>query len=156
MSKSAWQYYGVKLVYQMSITGKPIPARVDTYFSDTHTFFEESIVLVYAQSFEHAYTISERKARKNEEVHLNPYGQTVERKLVDAIDCYLVGDEIGNGVEVYSFITPVKKETESNEYLMRTYEYNLDDYDWNTKRGKEKKRLQTVLTYEEFSKWREK
>ena len=156
MSKSAWQYYGVKLVYQMSITGKPIPARIDTYFSDTHTFFEESIVLVYAQSFEHAYTIAECKARKNEEVYLNRYGQTVECKLVDAIDCYLVGDEIGSGVEVYSSIASIKKETESNEYLMRAYKYKLDDYDWNAKREEEQKRLQTVLRYEEFSKWREK
>jgi|GEM_PF-1232214 len=156
MEKSAGQYYGVKLIYRSNVTRKPIPERMEANFSDTHTFFEESIVLVHAQSFEHAYTIAEHKARENEETYVNPYGQTVECKLVEAIDCYLVGDEIGGGTEIYSSITPVEKEITSEEYLMRAYEYNLDDYDWNAKRKEEEKRLQTVLTYEKFSKWGEK
>jgi len=156
MGKSAWQYYGVKLVYQMIITGKPIPVRMDTSFSDTHTFFEESILLVHAQSFEHAYAIAARKARGKEETHRNPYGQTVECKLIDAIDCYLIDNEISNGIECYSSITSIEKGITPNEFLMRAYAYNLNDHGWNTTRNEEQKRLQTVLTYEKFSKWREK
>jgi len=147
MSKSAWQYYGVKLIYQAIIIGDPIPERIDEYYSNTHTFFEESVMLVHAQSFDHAYSIAERRARDNEGTHINPYGQTVEWKLMDAINCYWIDDKITNGIELFSSITPTKKEIKPSEYLMHKYEYNLDDYDWNAEHRKERIRLQTVLTY---------
>ena len=148
MRKSAWNYYGVKLIYQAIITGRPIAERIDENYSDTHTFFEESIVLVRAQSFDHAYTIAERKARGNNRTHTNPYGQTVEWKFVDAIDCYWIDDKLTNGTELFSSYAPTKKEITPAEYLMRKYEYNLDDYDWNDEQREKKIRLQTVLRYE--------
>jgi len=154
MGKSSWNYYVVKLIYQAIITGDPIPERIDENYNDTHTFFEESVMLVRAQSFDHAFTIAERKAQDNERTHINPYGQTVEWKLVDAINCYLIDDKITNGIELYSSLTPRKKEVTPSEYIMQKYEYNLDNYDWNSERRKERIRLQTVLTFEEFSKWR--
>lgn len=154
MAKSAWQYYAVKLIYQAVIIGEPIPERIDECYSNTHTFFEESIVLVHAQSFEHAYSIAERKARANERTHTNPYGQTVMWKLIDAIDCYWIDDKISNGIELYSSFTPKEKGITPSEYLMRQYGYNMDDYDWNDQQKEKQIRLQTVLTYEEFSKWR--
>lgn len=154
MRRSSWHYYGVKLIFQAIVTGDPIPERIDEYYSDTHTFFEESVVLVRAQSFDHAYTIAERKADDGERTHINPYGQTVEWRLLDAINCYLIDDKITNGIELYSSLSPIKKEVTPSEYLMQKYEYNLEDYDWNTAHRKKRIRLQTVLTYEQFSKWR--
>lgn len=154
MGKSAWQYYGVKLIYQAVISGEPIAERIDEYYTDTHTCFEESIVLVHAQSFDHAYSIAERKARENERTHTNPYGQTVEWKLVDAVDCYWIDDKITNGIELYSSLTPIEKGITPSEYLMRKYEYNLNDYDWNDEQRERRIHLQQVLTYEEFSQWR--
>jgi len=90
----------------------------------------------------------------NEESYLNPYGQAMERKLADAIDSYIFGDAISRGIEVYSFVTPIRKEIASDEYLMQAYEYNLNDYAWNAMREEGQKCRQTVLTYEDSSKWR--
>lgn len=154
MKRSAWQYYGVKLIYQAMIVGDPILERVDEEYSNTHTFFEESVVLVHAQSFDHAYMIAEQKSKDHVEPYRNRYGQTVKYQLVDAIDCFLIGDKIANGMELYSSITPVEKEIASDEYLMQKYQYNLEDYDYNDRYYQDCVRLQKVLTSEEFSKWR--
>lgn len=54
MSRSVWQYYGVRIIYQAVITGNPLPEPIDEDYTDTHSFFEESIMLVHAQSFDHA------------------------------------------------------------------------------------------------------
>ena len=151
MRKSSWNYYGVRLIYQAIITGQPIAERIDENYSDTHTFFEESIMLVRAQSFEHAYTIAERKAHDNNDTHINPYGQTVEWKLVDAINCYLIDYELTNGIELFSSYTPIKKEITPAEYLMQKYAYNLDDYNWNEEQREKQIRLQWVLRNEQFN-----
>ncbi len=157
MRKSAWNYYGVKLIYQMIVTGRPIPERIDKAFSDTHTFFEESVMLVHAQSFDHAYTVAERKARENLEPYTNAYGQTVETKLIDAIDCFLIipnNDGFTTGTELYSSISPVAKEITPREYLMRKYEHSLADHAKNGAYRQRSVEMQKTVTYEEFSKWR--
>ncbi len=154
MSNSAWRYFSVKLIYQIVVFGNPIAERVDEYYTDDHTFFEESIVLVRAQSFDHAYTLAENRAHQVEHIAVNPYGQTIETKLVDAIDCFEIGESIGTGVEVYSAITPQRKCVTQSGYLKRQYGYNLDDYTENTRRKEAFARLQTVISYEEFSQWR--
>jgi len=154
MRKSSWNYYGVKLIYQAIVTGQPIAERIDENYSDTHTFFEESVMFVRAQSFEHAFSIAESKANNYIEVYTNPYGQAVERKLVDAIDCFLIMDKPISGTELYSSISPVKKGITPSEYLMQKYEYNLDDYGWNYEQNEKHTKLQIAIRYEEFSKWR--
>lgn len=152
--KSSWNYYSIKLIYQMTVTSSPIPERIDEDYSDTHTFFEESIILVRAQSFDHAFKIAEQKAREINGAHINPYEQTVETRLIEAIDCYLIGDEITGGVEVYSSCTPVHKEMTANEYLMRKYDYSLENCEWNKQQREKYINLQKVIRFEDFSKWR--
>lgn len=49
----------------------------------------------------------------------NPYGETVEWKLVDAIDCYLIDNKLTNGAELYSSITPLEKGVTPQKYLMK-------------------------------------
>jgi len=151
---SSWNYYGVKLVYQLIVTSEPIRERVDEKYNDTHTFFEESIILVRAQSSNHAYKIAEQKVSRHQEPYINPYGQKVECKLIEAIDCFLIDDPIKNGTELYSVITPVIKEMTPAEYLMRRYEYSLGNYEWNQERREEIIDLMTILRYEDFSMWR--
>jgi len=154
MHKSFWNYYGVKLIYHFTVTGQPIAERIDENYSDTHTFFEESVMLVKARSPEHAYKIAEHKANDYVDTYTNLYGQTVKLKLVDAIDCFSIIDDLISGTELYSSILPVKREITPSEYLMQKYEYNVDDYDKNHQRNEKNIQLQTVLGYEEFSKWR--
>lgn len=152
MGKSSWKYYGVKQIYQSRIIGNPIEERIDENYSDYYVFFEESIILVKAQSFEHAYRIA--RSRANEDKYINMYGQTVECKLVDAIDCFLIDEEPKTGVEIYSSITPVSKGVSAKEYLEQKYEYKLDDYEENWRRSQQQIIKQKVLCYEQFSKWR--
>lgn len=121
MGKSAWQYYGVKLIFQATITGEPIPERIDENYSDTHTFYEESIQLVHAQSFDHAYSIAERMGLEYRDEYVNVYGQTVKWALVEAVNCYLVGDKISNGEEVFSSISPQKRELTPSKYMYPIY-----------------------------------
>lgn len=154
MGEPAGEYYSVKLIYQATITGEPKAERMDEFYTGHHTFFEESVLLVCAQSFEQAYAIAERKARDNEGTHTNPYGQTVLWKLIDAVDCYLIGSTLEDGTELYSLITPKSKEITAGEYLLQTYGHDVEDYTNNEERQEENTRLQTVLTHEEFSRWR--
>lgn len=153
--RSAWEFYAVKLIHRAVVEGEPIPERVDERYSDTHQFFEESVVLVRAQSFDHAYTVAERRAGRGEREHRNPYGQTVRWELVEAVDCYRVGEEVGDGVEVYSRYTPVEKAVEPAAYVKGRYGYSMEDDDWNEEQRRERIRLQTMLTYEQFSRWRQ-
>ena len=148
MRRSSWNYYGIKLIYQAVITGPPIPERIDENFSDGHTIFEESVMLIRAQSFDHAYAVAERKARENEATYKNPYGQTVEWKLIDAIDCFLIGDEISSGTELYSSMSSEKKEVTPSGYLMQKYQYNLDDYEWNHKQREKDRKIQYIIRHE--------
>lgn len=154
MKRSAWQYYGVKIIYQAVVLGDPLPGRIDEEYSNTHTFFEESVILVHAQSFDHAYNMAEERAKGHEQTYRNSYGQTVEWKFIDAIDCFLIDDEIKNYGELYASITPVEKETTPKAYLMSKYAYHLTDYDWNSLQKQRCTGLQKLLTNEAFSKWR--
>ncbi len=157
MSRSTWKYYSVKLIFQMIVTGEPIPERIDGDYSDRYTFFEESIMLVRAQSFKHAYAVAERNALKFKEPYTNIYGQLVETKLVDAIDCFLVypNDKgFTAGTELYSSISTVEKATSPSEYMLQKYEFSLEDYDLNNIREKRRIELQRPLAFERFSRWK--
>jgi len=55
--KSNWKYYGVRIIKQIIVEGEPDPTLIDDKFDDDidEQHFEESIMLVRAQSFEQAY-----------------------------------------------------------------------------------------------------
>jgi len=95
-------WYAVKSLYKMAIVGKPIPELIDDYFSDQDTFFEESIILVTANSFEEAYQIAEAEAKKVSDVYTNKYGQTITKEFYDSIDCFELSDPPQILTEVYS------------------------------------------------------
>ena len=53
--------------------------------------YEESIMLVKAQSFDHAYKIAENRAKKYENEYTNPYGELVSHKMfLAAIHGFLI------------------------------------------------------------------
>lgn len=81
--------YSVKLIIRYSV-------------EDDGTFFEESIVMFDANSFDDAYEKADRYIRDNEltVAYRNIEGKTVTRQ-VKAVDCFSV-TEGDDGVEVYS------------------------------------------------------
>ncbi|QDZ79282.1 DUF4288 domain-containing protein [Priestia megaterium] len=52
------QWYGVKVLYKYLIVGKPNIEKIDQNYEE-HQIFEESILLIKAQSFDQAYEIAE-------------------------------------------------------------------------------------------------
>ena len=38
--KSSWNYYGVMLIFQITVNGGPIPERLDEKYDYTHTYYE--------------------------------------------------------------------------------------------------------------------
>ncbi len=65
-------------------------------------FYEESIYLVDAESFDDAYKKAEAYTKEFDPEHTNPHGQTVKTEKTDFIDCFLAFDEEGGVQEVYS------------------------------------------------------
>lgn len=103
IKKSAWNWFGVRIVKQIIVQGEPDKNLIDEFFTnDDIKHFEETIVLVRAQSFDHAYKIAETNAKLDDETYPNIYGQKISWKFIDAVDCFLIGDKIKSGIEVYS------------------------------------------------------
>ena len=81
--------YSVKLLFRYSV-------------DDGGTFFEESVVMFDADSFDDAYNKADKYIRDNELTlpYRNIEGKTVTRQ-VKAVDCFSV-TERDDGMEVYS------------------------------------------------------
>ncbi|MBS4171725.1 DUF4288 domain-containing protein [Bacillus sp. FJAT-49736] len=59
------EWYAVKLIYEFLITGEPDPAKIDQDYN-TDKQYEENIIIVKANSFEHAFSIAEMRAKEKE------------------------------------------------------------------------------------------
>ena len=92
--------YGLKIIYRIT--------------AGSRVFYEESIVLLKAESFDAAYEKAETHALGVcSDEYINVYGEAVKTELVDIVDCFQAFDE-DNGVrEVYSRI--MKNRTPMNE-----------------------------------------
>lgn len=119
---NAWQWFSVKLIFEYRINGEPEPDTIDQNYTNTHKTYEESIILIKAQSFDHAYKIAEIKAIDMEMCYTNPYGETVECTFSQAIDCYKIGDEkLCTGVELYSRSLRTPKNVDTEDFLGTYY-----------------------------------
>ena len=119
--KSNWDFYGVKIIKQIIIEGDPDftdlqKSEIDSYVNNNQQLFEESILLVHAQSFDHAYKIAEKKSMEDEISYQNVYKQKVLWKFIDAVDCFLCG-EIKSGEEVYACFHTVEKDMTANDFI---------------------------------------
>lgn len=92
-------------------------------------------MLVKAESPDHAYSIAEEKAKDEEIDYVNPYDEKVSWKLIDALDCFILGEEdLESGTEVYSRFLRVPKEVPTIEvishYYPETVEEDVVDHNW--------------------------
>ncbi|MDG0808665.1 DUF4288 domain-containing protein [Cohnella rhizosphaerae] len=130
--KSSWGWYAVKVLYEAVISGNSIPDTIDENYSNSHKTYEESILLVKAQSPGQAYTFAEKKAKENEMDYENPYGEKVEWRFVQALDCFILFDEtLQSGTELYSRSLRVPKGAPEDEviahYFPETVHENVVD-----------------------------
>lgn len=127
--KTSWEWYAVKLLYESIISGNPNPETIDENYTNTYKTFEESIMLVKAQSFEHAYSIAKKKAKDEEMNYLNPYEELVEKKFVDALDCFILIDEkLQSGTELYSRFLHVPKDIPREKVISHYYPETVKEY----------------------------
>lgn len=131
---SSWSWYGVKIIKQIVVIGEPNAEMVESakehgldYVEDGKQDFEESIMLVKAQSFDHAYKIAEEKTGIGSEKYPNIYGQEVEWKFVEAVDCFhLFDDKLKTGTEVYSCFHSTDKDTSAEEFVSKWFNSSED------------------------------
>lgn len=124
---SKWQWYSVKLLFECIISAEAESDTIDENYTNDHKTYEESIVLVKAQSFKHAYKIAEKKAKEVEIDYTNPYGELVTWKFVDSIDCFsLIDENFNTGVELYSRFLRVPKNINTKEVIQHYYPETIE------------------------------
>ncbi|MBZ9685955.1 DUF4288 domain-containing protein [Clostridium estertheticum] len=126
-SVSKWQWFSVKLIFENVISGEPEPDTIDNNYTNNNKTYEESIVLIKAQSFDHAYKSAEKKAREMEMDYTNPYGELINHKFIEAIDCFSIIDELSTGVEMYSRFLRVPKSVDTGDFIDRYYPDTIED-----------------------------
>ena len=120
--KTSWNLYGVKIVKQVVIEGAPIPSSIDEFYDDDDKqVFEESVMLVNAQSYEHAYKIAKKKSIESEVPSKNVYGQEVIWKFIKAVGCYQIPDNLVSGTEVYSCLQITDKNETADEFIDKRF-----------------------------------
>lgn len=123
-----WQWFSVKLIFESIITGEPELDTIDRNYTNNYKTYEESIILVKAQSFDHAYKIAEKKASEMEIDYVNPYGEFVNWKFVEAIDCFSISDEtLCTGVEIYSRYIRDAKNIDAEDFIDKYYPDTVED-----------------------------
>jgi hypothetical protein len=124
---SKWQWFSVKLIFENVISGKPEPDTIDKNYTNNYKTYEESIVLIKAQSFDSAYKIAEKKAIEMEMDYTNPYGELINHKFVEAISCFSIIDELSTGAEIYSRFLRVPEPVDTGDFLDRYYPDTIEN-----------------------------
>ena len=96
--------YGVKVIFTYSVE------------PDNRKFYEESIYLVDADSFDDAYKKAEEHRKDFDIEYTNPKGQKVKTEKIDFIDCFLAFNEEDGVQEVYSTIFKNKSSLSQEEF----------------------------------------
>lgn len=96
--------YGVKIIFTYSVE------------PNNQKFYEESIYLVDAESFEDAYNKAEEYTKKFDVEHINPKGKKVKIEKIDFVDCFLAFDEEDGVQEVYSTTFKNKSSLSENDF----------------------------------------
>lgn len=116
------QWFGVKLLFESLHSGDADPHKIDEgCFSDLK-LYEETIVLIQAESLEQANSIALSNAVDMEHSYPNQYGEQVEWRFVQLIDAFeLFEQSLKNGTEVYSRFILAKHSDTTEEIISRYF-----------------------------------
>ena len=121
------KWYSVKLIYVNRVNGKPIENLVDEHFKQDYIAYEERIVLVRAKSFGKAYKKAIKMAKSEEEDYENIYGQRVQFRYLDAVDCFELFDEkVRDKTEVYSCFMKLASRSVRRILLKKLFRLSLN------------------------------
>ncbi|MDK8639438.1 DUF4288 domain-containing protein [Niallia taxi] len=99
MSNKKW--FVVALLYESVHNGEP--KQVDENYDNSTETYEESHLLVKAESSEDATLLGKKLGQEAEHDYKNQYEETVCWKLVKVLDVFeLMDEELKTGTEVYS------------------------------------------------------
>lgn len=118
--------YGVKVLSTYSVG------------DSENKFYEETIFMVEAKSFDEAFEKTENYVKKYDYNHLNLSNELVKRERAEVLDCFFAVDEEDDVQEIYSAVTQNKTRLSEEEfYEAVTYQcraeemYDLRDKDFN-------------------------
>lgn len=114
--------YAVKLLFESVHSGEPHPTKMDGHYEENHdTLFEESIILVKANSLEEAYELGEKIAIHSEESYDNTYGEQVTWTFRKVLHVFELDDTpFETGKELYARFLHVKK-NETVHTIVKAY-----------------------------------
>lgn len=108
--------YGVKVIFTYAVE------------PDNRKFYEESIYLVDAESFDDAYKKAEAYTKDLDSEYINPKGQKVKTEKIDFTDCFLAFDKENEVQEIYSAIFKNNSSlSEENFYKTMTNPCDADE-----------------------------
>lgn len=122
-----WNWYSAKIIYEFIIVSIPDQYLIDEYYLDDITFFEESIILIKAQSFSQAFKFATNRSISNNYKYTNKYNQAVERKFYDVIECFAICDNLEIGTEVHSNIYSKDKNKNIENIINEKYFYDSSE-----------------------------
>ncbi len=123
-----WEWYAVKVLYESVVSGNPSPEKVDEDYYEEFDMYEESIMLIKAKSFDHAFSIAESIAIKSEHSYKNMYDEDVKKRFIEIIDCYnLIDDNIKSGTEIYSRFLNVPTGIPTKKIISHYYPETIED-----------------------------
>ncbi|SCN09141.1 Uncharacterized protein BCINRASA_05293 [Bacillus wiedmannii] len=114
--------YAVKLLFESVHSGEPDPTRIDEHYEESHnTLFEESIILVKANSIEEAHELGEKIAILSEESYDNMYDEQVTWTFRKVLHVFELDDtSFETGKELYARFLHVKK-NEKVDTVVKAY-----------------------------------
>lgn len=114
--------YAVKLLFESVHSGGPNPSKIDEHYEENHdTLFEESIILVKANSLEEAHKLGEKLAIQSELTYDNVYEEQVTWKFRKVLHVFELDDKpFETGKELYARFLHVKK-NETVDTVVKKY-----------------------------------
>ena len=114
--------YAVKLLFESVHSGEPDPTKIDEHYEENpDTLFEESIILVKANSIEEAHELGEKIAILSEESYDNMYDEQVTWTFRKVLHVFELDDtSFETGKELYARFLHVKK-NEKVDTVVKAY-----------------------------------
>ena len=103
--------YAVKLLFESVHSGEPHPMKMDEHYEENHdTLFEESIILVKANSLEEAHELGEKIAIQSEHTYDNMYDEQITWTFRKVLHVFELDDTpFETGKELYAKFYTLRK-----------------------------------------------
>ncbi|MGE7886276.1 DUF4288 domain-containing protein [Bacillus cereus] len=115
--------YAVKLLFESVHSGEPDPSKTDEHYEKNHnTLFEESIILVNANSLEEAHELGEKIAIQSEHTYDNMHNEQITWTFRKVLHVFELNDtSFETGTELYARFLHVKKNETVDTVIEKYY-----------------------------------